>query len=70
MCIADIMYAPVAMRFVTYGIPLPKTAQEFVDAVVGLPSMQAWRAMASAEVERLDFIDDLVPANVSPLTFG
>ena len=70
MCIADIMYAPVAMRFVTYGVPLPAAAQEFVDAVMGLPSMQEWRSLAASEVETLDFIDDLVPANDSPLTFG
>ena len=70
MCIAVIMYAPVAMRFVTYGIPLPAAAQEFVDAVVALPSMQEWRSLAVAEIETLDFIDDLVPVNDSPLTFG
>lgn len=70
MCIADILYAPVALRFVTYGIPLPEAAQEFVDAVVALPSIQEWQALAAAEVETLDFIDDLVPANDSPLTSG
>ncbi|HEY9886998.1 MAG TPA: glutathione S-transferase family protein, partial [Candidatus Obscuribacterales bacterium] len=33
--IADVMYAPVALRFVTYGITLSPLAQQFVTAVQG-----------------------------------
>ena len=70
MCIADIVYAPVALRFITYEIPIPEAAQEYVDAVVGLRSIQEWRSLAIGESEMLDFIDNLNPANQTPLTFG
>lgn len=68
--LADIMYAPVALRFVTYGIQVPDQARSFIDAVTALPSIQAWVRAAENEVERIDFIDDQVPADQSPLTLG
>ena len=47
--IADAFFAPVAMRFVTYGVALPADAQAYVDALRALPSVQAWMAAARAE---------------------
>lgn len=38
--IADIMFAPVALRFVTYSIPVSRHAREFVEAVSDLESVQ------------------------------
>lgn len=70
LSIADIMYAPVALRFVTYSIPLSRDAQQFVDRVVELPSIKEWIRDSKAEPERLRFIDDLVPTSKSPLTPG
>ena len=70
MCIADILYAPVAMRFITYDIPLPVQVKEYVASIAALPSMQEWRDLSAAEVEKLDFVDNLVPVSESPLTFG
>lgn len=46
---ADAFYAPVASRFVTYGVELPDAAAEYRDAVMQTPEMQAWSAAAEAE---------------------
>ena len=68
--IADVVFAPVALRFVTYSIPFGAQSGEFVDAVSNLASVQSWIEAARAESESLPFIDDLVPAKDSPLTPG
>lgn len=68
--IADVMYAPVALRFVTYSIPVSARAQEFVKAISDLKSVRDWARCAAAEEETLDFIDELIPAAESPLTPG
>jgi glutathione S-transferase len=39
---ADAMYAPVVWRFHTYAIPVPPEIRAYMDAVIGLPAMQAW----------------------------
>jgi glutathione S-transferase len=57
--VADVMYAPVALRFVTYGIQLAPAAQQFVTAIQALPSIQEWAEDAQAESEVLPFIDNL-----------
>lgn len=60
--IADVMYVPVALRFVTYGIPIEPSAQFFMDAVQALPAVQQWAQAAAAEPERLTEIDALAAA--------
>ena len=70
LCIADVMYAPVALRFVTYGIPTPDLAQDFVDRVQELESVREWVLLSEEETEHLPFIDELVPAHDGPLTLG
>jgi glutathione S-transferase len=57
--IADVVYAPVALRFLTYDIPVTPAAKFFMDEVESLPSIQQWAADSAAETETLDFIDDL-----------
>ena len=57
--LADVAYAPVALRFVTYQIQILPGAQPFIDAVQGLASIQAWAAASAAESEVLSFIDQL-----------
>ena len=64
------MFAPVALRFVTYSIPIGDKAQEYVDAVLRLDSVEQWIKAAREEPESISFIDDLVPAASSPLTLG
>jgi len=68
--IADVMFTPVALRFVTYSIPVSRHAQEFIEAVSGLESVQSWIDAARVETESLPFVDDLVPAEDGPLTLG
>ncbi len=68
--IADVMFMPVALRFVTYSIPVSDSAREFVDAAQDSESVRQWIEAARAESESLSFIDDLVPADSSPLTLG
>lgn len=46
--IADAMYAPVATRFKTYGVPLSPVAQAYVEATYVLPAMVEWIAAAQA----------------------
>ncbi len=52
--IADAMYAPVALRFLTYGIPLAEEAAAWVDTVATDPAMQDWLAEAAAEPETIE----------------
>ena len=68
--IADVVYAPVALRFATYGIEVAAESRGFIDAVEGLASIAEYVAAARAEPEHLDFIDDLVPTADSPLVPG
>jgi glutathione S-transferase len=68
--IADIIFTPIALRFVTYSISVSDKAQEFIDAVQTSSSIKQWIDAAHAESEAIPFIDELVPAEDSPLTLG
>ena len=46
---ADIMFAPVCTRIVTYSLPTPRFAMAYVMAVLQHPFMQDWIAAAQAE---------------------
>ena len=52
--IADAMYIPVALRFVTYGVELKRAAREYVATAQALPAVQEWIAKASQEAEVLE----------------
>jgi glutathione S-transferase len=56
---ADIMYAPVVTRFVTYGFTLPGFAQSYADAMMAHPWMLAWYAAASEEPWTIKRIEDV-----------
>ncbi len=58
-CNADAMYAPVATRFITYGVDLPDACRRYIDALMALPAMQRWYADARAEREAIDEYDRL-----------
>jgi len=47
--IADAMFAPVATRFVTYGVDLDALCRTYVDTTFALPWMQEWVADAARE---------------------
>lgn len=66
--IADVMYVPVALRFVTYGIQLNSVAQQFVTRVQALEPVQAWCADAAQEAESLPFIDARMPGYAAART--
>ena len=70
MTLADIMYAPVALRFLSYEIPVSPESRTYIEAVDKLPSVRAWKVDSVREVERLDFIDELRPVKGSDLTLG
>ena len=48
-CAADIFYAPVVSRFLTYGIKVPGFADTYMQAVWEHDWLRAWVAAAEAE---------------------
>lgn len=46
---ADIMYAPVCTRFVTYSVRLPRFAQGYVETIIGHPWVRQWIEAAQEE---------------------
>ena len=46
---ADMMFAPVVTRFVTYSIPVPRFAVPYMQAVISHPHMQEWIGGAQEE---------------------
>ena len=46
---ADIMYAPVVTRIITYNLPIARFAQAYIMAVIQHPYMQDWIAAAQEE---------------------
>ena len=55
--IADAYFAPVVMRFRTYGVWLPPALQAYVDRVVAHPAVAQWIDGALKETERLEKYD-------------
>lgn len=53
--IADAYFAPVVMRFRTYGVPLPAALTAYCERVVALPGVAAWIADALVEQHFLAF---------------
>lgn len=52
--IADAMYAPVASRFVTYGIECDQQAGRYVETVMSNDHVQQWYAEASVETDVIE----------------
>ena len=46
---ADAFYAPVATRFVTYGVVLEGGVADYRDALMARPDLRQWIAAANAE---------------------
>jgi len=49
--IADCFFAPVVLRFRTYGIPLSDAAQAYADSVIASSGIQRWLEQAAKETE-------------------
>jgi len=47
--VADAFYAPVAMRFRTYAVELPRLAKDYCAAVEALPAVREWIEAARKE---------------------
>ena len=48
-CAADMMYAPVVTRFITYGVPMPPFAELYMKAVLSHPDVNEWIDKAQDE---------------------
>ena len=48
-CAADIMFAPVVTRFVTYGVKIPPFAAAYMEAVLHRADVVEWLEMAQDE---------------------
>ena len=64
--VADAMFAPVAFRFRTYGVPLDGLAREYCETLLALPAMRAWEADAAREVEALALAAKTRPSGATP----
>ena len=53
-CVADAMFAPVVLRFRTYGINLPESAGHYPARLLESDAMQEWLAAAESETEVID----------------
>ena len=59
---ADIIYAPVVSRFISYGVPVPGFAVAYMQAVWEHEWMKAWVAAAEAEEWTIEKFEAPVPA--------
>ena len=62
-CAADAMYAPVVMRFRTYGVKLPAQAAKYCEAMHAAPGVRAWVEESAQEKE---FVAEDEPYAVTP----
>ncbi len=60
-CAADMMFAPVVTRFVTYAVPVPPFAAAYMEAVLGQPDVAGWIDQAQDEPWVIEQYED-VPA--------
>ncbi len=51
--VVDAMFAPIVMRFVTYGVKLNTEAKAYADAILAIPAIQEWLAEAYSESENI-----------------
>ena len=58
---ADAMYAPVVMRFKTYGVSLAPALQAYCERVEAHPAVARWMREALAETEAASKHDDELP---------
>lgn len=70
LSLADVVYAPVALRFVTYAIDPGPAARDFMAVVQALPEVARWARESAAEEEAIAAVDDLVPESEGPIGPG
>lgn len=68
---ADAMFAPVATRIRTYGLPVSDVAAGYVEAIYSLPAFQDWLALALREPWIIDDDEiDVIQGRVKPGTLA
>ena len=55
--IADAMYAPVALRLLSYGVPVDGVERRYIDTLLELSALQEWLQAAELEVETVPATD-------------
>jgi len=59
--IADVMFAPVVLRFVTYGVEVSEASQRYMESVLSHPALKAWLEEALKETEIVEEDEAGVP---------
>jgi len=54
---ADAMYAPVVMRFITYDVKLAPACRRYCETILAMPEMKEWIAAAEAEPEAIEELE-------------
>jgi glutathione S-transferase len=54
---ADVMYAPVVTRFLTYDVKLDRICTRYCETIMALPEMKGWIAAAKLEPEDIDELE-------------
>lgn len=57
LTMADAMYAPVCLRFLTYDVPLDAQSRAYCEAISAWPALQRWIEAAKAEPEEMEELD-------------
>lgn len=57
LTMADAMYAPVCLRFLTYDVTLDPASRDYCLAIAEWPSLKRWIEAAKAEPEELEELD-------------
>ena len=66
--VADAMFAPIASRFRTYGVSVPRATRAWIEATLDDPPMREWYAAAAVEPEVIERseVPDRDPAECGP----
>lgn len=58
--VADAMFAPVVLRFHTYGVKIDPVSETYVNTILSLPAMKEWLEAARNETESFPETDRLI----------
>lgn len=51
--IADAMFAPIVLRFITYDVKLDQDSRAYAEAILLLPAVQEWLKAVETEPETI-----------------
>ncbi len=57
LSLADAMYAPVCLRFLSYDVPLDPDCRRYCETIAQWPDLQRWIADAKAEPDDVEELD-------------